>query len=130
MRRIHVASALLFPLLCTAAAVASSPATDASAPTSVPQVSTGVISPKVLSARDVVLPADGSSERIPSYAEVVLHLNVDQAGKAQDVQVVKSYYPELNAHVVDAVRQFRFRPAKLDNQIVPAGMFLVIDVKH
>jgi TonB family protein len=130
MRRIHVASALLFPLLCTAAAVASSPATDATASTSVPQVSTGVISPAIVYSTDVALPSDGTVERFPNDARVVLHLNVDQAGKVQDVQVVKSLYPELNSHVVDAVRQFRFRPARLDNQTVPVDMLLTVDVKH
>ncbi len=129
MRRTHIASALLCPLLFTAAAVASPPATDA-ASTSVLPVSTGVIPPKVIYATEIELPGDGTAERFPNDAEVVLHLNVDKAGKVQDVQVVKSLYPDLNPHVVDAVRQFRFRPAKLDNQPIPVDMKLTLDVQH
>jgi len=130
MRRTHVASLLLFPLLFTAAAVASSPATDASASTGVRPVSTGVIPPQVIYSTDVELPNDGTVEQLPNDTEVVLHLNVDETGKAQDVQVVKSLYPKLAPHVVDAVRQFRFRPAKLDNQTIPVDMELTLQLKR
>jgi TonB family protein len=128
MRRIHVASALLFPLLCTAAAVASSPATDAPASTSVLRVTTGVTPAEVIYAPHIALPSDGTAAGFPSTMDVVVHMNVDETGKAQDIKVVRSLYPTLNENVLNAVRQFRFRPAKLDNQAVPVDMNLKIQV--
>ena len=131
MRRIQVASALLFPLLCTAAAVASSPATDAAAAsTSTLRVSTEVTPAEVVYAPHITLPEDGTAQGFPNIAEIVVHMNVDETGKAQDVKVVRSLYPTLNEHVVDAVRQFRFRPAKLDDQAVPVDMNLKIQLQR
>ena len=130
MRRIHAASALLFPLLCTAAAVASSPATDASATTSPLRVTTGVKPAEVIYAPHIALPEDDTAEGFPNLAEIVVHMNVDKTGKAQDIKVVRSLYPTLNEHVVDAVRQFRFRPAELDNQAVPVEMNLKIKLQQ
>jgi len=130
MRRIQVASALLFPLLCTAAAVASSPATDAPASTSVLRVSTGVTPAEVIYTPHITLPQDETAQGFPNIAEIVVHMNVDETGKAQDIKVVRSLYPTLNEHVVDAVRQFRFRPAKLDDQAVPVDMSLKIQLRR
>jgi TonB family protein len=126
MRRIYLASLMLSPLLLSAAALASSPASDANASTSVPQVSTGVTFPKVLYSTDIEIPSTVTAGRLPNLAPVVLELNVDQTGKVHDVQVVKSLNPELNANVVDAVRKFRFSPAKLDNQAIPVDMELTV----
>ncbi|MDE3186782.1 MAG: TonB family protein [Acidobacteriota bacterium] len=130
MRRIQVASALLFPLLCTAAAVASSPATDAPASTSTLRVSTGVTPAEVIYAPSIALPQDETAQGFPNIAEIVVHMNVDETGKAQDIKVVRSLYPTLNEHVVDAVRQFRFRPARLDDQAVPVDMSLKIELQR
>ena len=130
MRRIYAASALILPLLCTAAAVASSPATDLPASTSVRRVTTGVTPAQVMYAPHIILPADDTAEGLPANPEVVVHVNIDESGKVQDAKVIRSLYPTLNPHVVDAVRQFRFRPAQLDNQAVPVDMNLKIEVKR
>ena len=130
MRRIHAASALLFPLLCTAAAVASSPATDLPASTSVRRVTTGVTPAQIIYAPHIILPSDTTAVAMPSNPEILVHVNVDETGKVQDAKVVRSLYPTLNPSVVDAVRQFRFRPAQLDNQAVPADVNLKIQVKR
>jgi len=61
---------------------------------------------------------------------VVLELNLDEQGKPEDIQVVKSVNPTLDADVVDAVRQFRWRPAKLDHQPVATDLTLKVVVKR
>jgi len=127
MRRILAASILLSPLFLTAAAVASTPATDASVPTTARPVSTGVTPAKVLYSPSIELP---TSAKIPNDAEVVLQLNVDEEGKARDIQVIKSINPELDAPVVAAVSKFRFSPAKLDNQAIPVALNLTVVVQH
>lgn len=130
MRHNLAASILLSPLLFTAAAVASSPATDVPASTHVRAVSTGVTFPKVISTTDIDIPSNAFNAWSPASAEVVLQLKVDEKGAVQDAQVVKSLNPQLNAPVLAAVRNFRFRPATLDKQAVPIDMNLVIQVQR
>jgi protein TonB len=127
MHRILATSLLLSPLFLSAAAVASTPATDASTSTQVRPVSTGVIPAHVLYAPSISL---SPSTAIPSDAAVVLHLNVDENGKAQGIQVVKSVNADLDARVVEAVRESRFRPAMLDKQVIPIDMNLTVVVQR
>jgi TonB family protein len=127
MRHIFAASLLFSPLFFTAAAVASTPATDATVPTATRTVSTGITPAKVLHSADVEF---NDTSAIPNYAEVVLKLDVDKEGQARDIQVVKSINPALDEPVIQAVRKFRFAPAKLDNQAVDLPMDLTIVVQH
>ena len=60
----------------------------------------------------------------------IAKLNVDENGNAQNVQVIKSPSPVLDAPVAAAVRQFRFRPATLDNQPVATDLTLTVVVAH
>jgi periplasmic protein TonB len=122
MRRILVASALLSPLVFSAAAVASNPASDVTATTR--PVSTGVKSAHVISSVNVQLPS--TQESTFDRAAVVVHLNVDANGKPQDVEVVKSPSIALNSPVLEAVRQFRFEPATVNNQIVSQPVTLTV----
>jgi TonB family protein len=130
MRHNLAASILLSPLLFSAAAVASSPATDAPASTHLRPVSTGVVYPQLVSSTDINLPSNTFNAWSPASSEVVLQLKVDATGAVQDAQVVKSLNPQLNAPVLSAVRNFRFRPATLDKQAVPVDMNLVIQVQR
>jgi TonB family protein len=127
MRRILVASILLSPLFVTATAVASKPASDAIASTQVRPISTGVVPAKIVSLIDIKVPA---TTTIQDNAQVVLQLNIDQNGKAHDIEVIQSRNPELDAPVVAAVRGFRFRAATLDNQAIPVSMSLTVRVQH
>ena len=127
MRRTFIASVLLSPLFLSAAAHASQPVTDPAPSTTVRPLSTGVKPARVLSSTDISIPA---SAIVPSNAEFVLHMNVTPDGRAQDVQVIKSASVELDATVAAAVRQFRFRPATLDNQPVTTEMTLNVFVQR
>ena len=130
MRRILAASLLLSPLFLPAAAVASQPVKDdASATTQVRPISTGVTEPSLIHTTDIIVSPDLA---IPFFDEskVVLKLNVDEQGKPADIQVIQSFNPTLNADVIDAVRQFRWRPAKLDNQAVSTDLTLNVLVKR
>ena len=130
MRRIIAASLLLSPLFIPAAAVASQPVKDdASASTQVRPVSTGVTAPRILHTTDIMVP-EGLNSRLLDDSTVVLKLNVDEQGKPEDIQVVNAVNPALGADVIDAVRQFRWRPAKLDNQPVATDLTLKVLVKR
>jgi TonB family protein len=129
MRRILIASLLLSPL-ATVAAFASQPATDANTPAQVTRISTGVVPPKVIGSTDgIILPNEFDSV-LPSQVEVGVSLNVDEAGNAQNVQVVKSVNHDLDARVVAAVQKLHFRPATLDNQNSPVDLNLTVVVQH
>jgi TonB family protein len=116
-------------LFLPAAAVASSPATDASASTLVRPVSSGLSSPRILRTADVHISPD-FAQAMPALSEVVLKLTVDENGKAQEVRVVKSPNPLLDDRVVQAVQQFRWRPAKLDKQAIPVELTLNVEVQR
>ena len=129
MRRILTASILLSPLFLTAAAYATQPVTDAPASTPAHVISTGVVPAHVLYSPNVDL-APSIAQTLPYDAQVVLTLNVNEKGRAEDIQVVKSPSRDLDAAVTAAVRQSRFRPATLDNQPVVSPMNLTVVVQH
>ena len=127
MRHTIIASALFSPLFLSAAAMAASPATDASVSNSARPLSTGVKSAHVIYSPAISIPSDS---QLPSNSEFVLHLSVDETGKASDVQIVKSARTELDASVAKAVREFRFSPATLDKQPVATDMTLTVLVQR
>jgi TonB family protein len=130
MRRILVASLLLVPMLFPVAAAAGQSADDSSASTPARRLSTGVTLPKIVYTTDVSVPSDTFDQFVSSEAKVVLNLNVDEQGKAQNVQVVNSVNSKLDEHVIDAVRHFRWRPGTLDNQPVPVDLNLIVYVRR
>jgi TonB family protein len=112
----------------TAAAIASQPKVDAQAPTQFSQSHESVTSPATLDSASIRIP--GNTLGQTGAAKVVLSLNVDAKGNAQNVRVVQSAGPELDARVVAAVRQSYFHPAKLDNHAVPVAVDLVVTVQR
>ena len=130
MRSILADSLLLSPMLYTASAVASQPKTAAPATTQALRVSSGVTVPAVLDTTNIHIASDANERLSPVDSKVVVNLWVDAQGHPQGVRVVKSLYPDLDAHVVAVVRQFHFHPAKLDNQPVAQNMNLVVSVQR
>jgi len=130
MRQILAASLLLVPSLFPAAAVASKPMNDdASAPTITRPLSTGVISPRILHSANILVSPDQAAT-LPQDATVVLKLNIDEQGKPQGIQVVRSINRIVDARVIDAVNQFRWSPATLNKQVIPIDMTLNVIVQH
>ena len=129
MRRILAATVLISPFIFSAAALASQPVTDAPASTPVRPLSTGVKPAQVLDSPNIDF-SPAALETVPNGAEVVLTLNVDEKGQAQDVHVVKSPSHYLDEAVAASVRNYRFRPATLDNQPVALPLTLTVVVQH
>jgi TonB family protein len=129
MRRILIASLLLSPL-ATTAALASQPATDATASTQVTRISTGVVAPKLIGASNVAIPLDAYDTVLPKQVEVGVNLNVDENGNAQNVLIARPFNRDLDARVVAAVQKFHFRPASLDHQNIPVSLNLTVVVQH
>jgi TonB family protein len=127
MRRVLAVSLLLPSLFLPAVAKASTPVDDATAPTPV-RISTGVIAPVLLSSPVLSLPMGFSFDLIPADAQVQLSLTVDAKGQPQNIQVVKSFSPFIDARVIETVSQFHFRPGTIDNQPTAVDLNLTINV--
>ncbi|MGO8758521.1 MAG: energy transducer TonB [Terracidiphilus sp.] len=127
MHRILAASLLLSSLSFPAAANASQPVDDASAPTPV-RVSTGVTEPVLLNSAALALPEDFSLEAVPTGAQVGLAFTIDEKGQPTDIHVTKSYNPFWDARVVNAVRRFHYKPGAVDNQPTPVDMTLTVNI--
>jgi TonB family protein len=127
MRRILAASLMLSSLFLPAAAKASTPVDDASASTPV-RVSTGVTAPVLIGSPVLSLPDGYSFDLIPADARVQLSLTVDEKGEPQNIRVVKSFSPFIDARVVETVSQFHFRPGMVDNQPTAVDLNLTVNV--
>ncbi len=129
MRPILAAGLLLSPLFISVATFAAQPVTGESASAIARPLSAGVTPARVISTATTDL-TPAALGILPYNAEVVLTLNVDAKGQPQNVQVVKSPNRYLDAPVVAAVRQYRFRPATLDNQAVATPITLTVVVQR
>jgi TonB family protein len=90
------------------------------------RVSTGIISPKLISSVDVSTEGDLISN-LPNFErEAVVDLVVDESGKPSDLKIVKSVGPAMDKNVLAAVSQFRYKPGTLDNQ--PTAVPLTLEV--
>ncbi len=127
MRRILATSILLSSLTLPAAAFASTPVDDASAPTPA-RVSTGVVAPSILDSVSLTLPAGFTVVDLPADAQVGLSLTIDQNGHPQNIRVVKSLTPFWDARVIDAVSRFHYRAGTVDNQPTPVDLNLTVNI--
>ncbi|MGB8031624.1 MAG: TonB family protein [Terracidiphilus sp.] len=127
MRRILATSILLPSLILPAAAFASTPVDDATAPTPI-RVSSGVTEPVLVHSAYLDVPQGYSIDAIPSDAQVGLSVTIDEKGQPENIQVTKSYSKFWDARVISTVRQFQFKPATVDNQPVPVDMNLTINI--
>ena len=127
MRRILAASLLLPSLFLPAVAKASTPVDDATAPTPV-RISTGVIAPVLIGSPVLSLPMGFSFDLVPADAQVQLSLTVNAKGEPENIQVVKSFSPFVDARVVETVSQFHFRPGTIDSQPTAVDLNLTVNV--
>jgi TonB family protein len=109
------------------ASAAAEPATDATATPIARRISTGVTEPKLISepAIDVAI-SDFNSWNLGSRY-MVLRFKVDETGTPQGVEIIKAVSPDVDAKVLEAVHQFHFAPAKLDNQAIPMNLDMRIN---
>jgi TonB family protein len=130
MRRILATSLMLPSLLIPAVASASQPVDDATASTPKLRVSTGVVSPQLLDSADIRIPDSDSyvDRMIPGNGQVGLSFTIDEKGHPENIQVTKSLNPLWDARVVDAVRQFRYRPGTVSNEPIAVDMNLTVNI--
>jgi TonB family protein len=127
MRRILATSIMLSSLTLPAAAFASTPVDDATAPTPI-RVSTGVTEPVLVNSAYLSIPSGYNVDAIPSDAQVGLSLTINEKGQPENIQVTKSYSKFWDARVIETVREFHFKPGTVDNEPTPVDMNLVVNI--
>jgi TonB family protein len=127
MRRILATSIMLSSLTLPAAAFASTPVDDATAPTPI-RVSSGVTEPVLVNSAYLTVPVGYSIDAIPSDAQVSLSLTINAKGQPENIQVTKSFSKLWDARVIETVREFHFKPATVDNQPTSVDMNLVVNI--
>jgi TonB family protein len=127
MRRILAISTMLSSLALPAAAFASTPVDDATAPTPI-RVSSGVTQPVLVNSAFLDIPSGYSIDAIPTDAQVSLSLTINEKGQPENIQVTKSFSKFWDARVIETVREFHFKPATVDNQPTPIDMNLVVNI--
>ncbi len=120
---------ILLSSLAVPSAVHANPSDEPASIASI-RVTTGVIAPAVINSGDFTVSADALSGVYTDKPAVVLSLRVNEKGMAQNVRVVRSLNAKVDAQVLEAVRDFRFRPATLDQQPVPVDLQLTVFVKR
>lgn len=141
MRRILVASFFLSAVLLNAQEVTkgqgatlvahneatTAASTDVPTATTARRISTGVISPKLISEPNLkVAAADFSSEDLAAQ-HLVVAFRVDSNGVPQNVHLLKSVNPTVDSKVLAAVRGYHYAPATLDEIAVPMDVNLVVN---
>jgi TonB family protein len=83
--------------------------------------------PVLISSKQPEYPKLPKADRI--NGKCLLALTVDQDGVPQDVHVVKSLRPEYDQKAVEAVEQYRFRPALQDGQPIEKQLHIEVDFR-
>lgn len=119
-----LASSLLIPAAVHASTTNSA---DPSAPI---RVTTGVTAPVLMNSVNFTVTSDALSGVGSERPAVVLALRVNEKGKAENVHIVRSVNYRVDAQVLAAARDFRFRPATLNQQPVPVDLELTVVVQR
>ena len=108
------------------APAAAPTATDVNGSYPARRISTGVIAPKLISNPKIVVATTDFADEDLSLQKAVVSLKVNQEGSTQNVKMLQSVNPTVDARVLAAVRDFHFAPATLDGEVVPMDVQLVI----
>lgn len=105
----------------------SAPATDATLSAPARRISTGVTAPKLISNPVVhVALTDFPVENLTNE-HVIVGFRVDEKGVPQNVHLLQSVNQAVDARILAAVREYRFEPAKLDEQNVAMDVRLNVN---
>ena len=91
------------------------------------RISTGVVSPKLIST--VGIESDSDAPRVFGLdRKAVVEMTVDATGKPTDLKVVRSLGPVMDHNVLAAVGQYRYTPGMLDGQptAVPVTLQIIL----
>ena len=88
------------------------------------RVSTGVKEAKLIKQVQMGLATSDFHTPDLSRQKMVLHFVVDESGTPKNIEIVKPINPEVDSRVLAAVRQYRYRPATLNGQVIASDLEL------
>jgi TonB family protein len=91
------------------------------------RVSSGVVAPKLVYSVDVS--SEGAYVAPSIRKTYVVELTVDTNGAPSDMKVIHSDNAVMSRNVLEALRQYRFKPGTLDNQPINFPVSLEVVVK-
>lgn len=93
------------------------------------RVSTGVAAPKLISTVDITRASDLLWHLPGTEQIIVVEMTVDATGIPTDLKVVESADPAVNSNVLEAVRQYRFKPGTVSGEPTAVPVRLQITMK-
>jgi len=106
---------------------ASQPVTESTTSTQPLRISSGVVWPKLISEPEFKVSSSDFAGQNMATQKVVVRFTVDESGRPQNVHVEKSVNPIVDERVLNAVRQYRYLPATLNNQRVAVHINLEVN---
>jgi TonB family protein len=91
------------------------------------KVGKDVTAPVVLRSVEAKFPKSARGTKANFHAVVLVHLVVDAEGSPQDVKTSRSYNADFDAEAVNAVLQYRFKPAMKDGKPVAVEISIEVD---
>jgi hypothetical protein len=91
------------------------------------RVSSGVVAPKLVHTVDVS--AEGTFTALLTAKTYVIEMTVSKNGDPSDLKVTQSDNAVMSRNILEAVRQYRFKPGTLDNQPIDFPLALEVVVK-
>jgi len=92
------------------------------------RVSTGVIGPKLIHTVEIKADDDWQWRSASKYRTAVVEMIVDETGKPTNLKIVQSAGEKLDKNVIEAVSQYRFRPATVSHQPAAIPVDLTIEI--
>ena len=103
------------------------PLTDATTDAKPLRISTGVVWPKLISEPVFRVSSSDFMGANLATEKVIVSYTVDETGKPQNVHLTKSANQVVDERVMNAVRQYRYLPATLNNQKVAVDINLEVN---
>jgi TonB family protein len=96
----------------------------------VKRISTGVVAPKLIYTVDPIANSTDTARLFNNECKVVVGMVVDKYGKPEDLKIVKSAGPGVDASVLAAVSQYRFAPGMVSNQPIATPLNLEVVIAN
>jgi len=106
------------------------PATNCRSTSSLIRISTGVIGPTLISEPPFSISASDFGQQDLGTKHMIVRFWVDEHGSTCNIHVLKPVNPSIDERVMDAVRQYRFAPATLDNQRVAVEINMTVNFER
>ena len=88
-----------------------------------------VSAPVLIHSVDAEFPKSGQPIKAPFSAIVLVRLIVDKDGMPQDVHISRSYNPDFDREAINAVKQYRFKPAMHEGAPVAVAVTIEVNFK-